>query len=244
MAVPYGEIEEGYPRLLPPFQRFRLLGAGLVHHLRQSDVLNPAHALISRRNDSPSALLQAIRNCHAYNEFTAAQRAHARRAGARAPPLSMRGWMAACGRSWVASATGRMGAMIGPHQRMAGGVDRVLAMADGPARRAASAWRSGVWNVDKRCQCGEPFNRGHFACLTASTHAFAADGPLGADALNLEQQRFNWEQQLRTQHHGITVNGMDFALGHEDERWNTVAMEVLAWWDTLMEALVKVDAEQ
>ena len=85
------------------------------------------------------------------------------------------------------------------------------------------------------CQCGGTFNRGHFFFLAASTAAFHESGPLGNDAHIIEQQRHNHEQQTRTVHPSITVNTLDFILGHEHEDWNDIGLEILQSWATLLE---------
>ncbi|KAL9934960.1 hypothetical protein V8E36_006036 [Tilletia maclaganii] len=57
-------------------------------------------------------------------------------------------------------------------------------------------------------------------------------------------QRLQWEVSTKTLHPTITINSLDFALGHEETQWNEAALEILAQWAELLEAPAKEPTEE
>ncbi|KAE8217481.1 hypothetical protein CF319_g8438, partial [Tilletia indica] len=95
----FTQVGEAMSGLLPPSQRFQLLSASLVHHLRRSNEFNPVQALLVHSSSNASTLLRSAMESKSYNSFLEAKRRRAGEKGkgsaqGRASELSLKAWAA------------------------------------------------------------------------------------------------------------------------------------------------------
>ncbi|CAD6915075.1 unnamed protein product [Tilletia controversa] len=238
-------VGESMTSLLPPQYRFPLLAASLLHQLHTSSSCNPTRFLLLCPQLPSSSLLQQARTHTRYAEYctAAAERA---RVQPLAAPLSVHAWMASMRRNYIYSHTGRLGMVIGSHQRSRGGADRVLSVSEPASRRLAVAWRIGVFGLGRRCPCKpsppyQPFNRGHHDCLAWRIPWRNDDGSMSNAQLDPLLEA-GTEYAIRQRSLVgvpvvLQVYFMDFLLGSDIDEYHTIAMNALSDWSLALEPM-------
>ncbi|KAE8232581.1 hypothetical protein CF326_g2382 [Tilletia indica] len=237
---------EAMTSLLPPSRRYPLLSASLLHQLHTSSSCNPIHFLLHRPQLPSSALLQQVRTNSQYHDYLTAARHHSQ-VHPQAAALSVHAWIASQRRHYVLTQTGRLGAIVGAHQRGRGGADRVLSVPVPASRRLAVAWRCGVFGLGRRCLCAPAppftkFDRGHHDCLAYSIPLRNDDGPLSSSQLSIIADAGTDHALRQRSLSGVSdlqIYLIDFLLGSDNEEHHTIAMNALSDWDSALPTLPK-----